>query len=153
MVRQGKYKYVTTRGLAPMLFDLEADPHELRDLAGTPALAPIEAELRSRAMQGWDPERVHSEILASQKRRRFLAEVAAKSGRYPNWAFQPYVNESKRYIRGAGGAGPTAVKRRARLPFVAPARPDRTEKSCMRALQRTDWRTTSRSNDSIAVHR
>jgi choline-sulfatase len=127
MVRQGRYKYVITRGLAPMLFDLEADPNELHDLAGTPALASIEAELRSRATEDWDPERVHAEILTSQKRRRFLAEVAAKSGRYPNWAFQPYVDESRRYIRGAGGAGPTAVKGRARLPFVTPAIPDRTE--------------------------
>jgi len=43
------------------------------------------------------------------------------------WAFQPHVDEPKRYIRRAGGAGPTAVKGRARLPFVAPAKPDRTE--------------------------
>ena len=127
MVRRGRHKYVTTRGLAPMLFDLEADPRELRDLAGTPELATVEAELRSLALERWDPERVHAEILASQKRRRFLADVAEKSGRYPNWAYQPHVDESKRYIRGAGGAGPTAVKGRARLPFVAPAKPDRTE--------------------------
>ncbi len=127
MVRRGRYKYVYTRGLAPMLFDLEADPQELRDLAGNPELAAVEAELKALAMQGWDPERVHAEILASQNRRRFLADVAEKSGRYPNWAFQPHVDESKRYIRGAGGAGPTAVKGRARLPFVAPAKPDRTE--------------------------
>ena len=127
MVRRGKYKYVYTRGLAPMLFDLEADPLELRDLAGAAHLAPIEAELQSLALKDWDPERVHAEILASQKRRRFLADVAERSGRYPNWAFQPYVDESKRYIRGSGGAGPTAVKGRARLPFVEPAKPDHAE--------------------------
>jgi len=127
MVRRGRYKYVFTRGLPPMLFDLESDPRELRDLAGRPELAAVETELRARALEGWDPERVHAEILASQKRRRFLAEVAARSGRYPNWAFQPYVDESKRYIRGAGGAGPTAVKGRARLPLVETAKPDRSE--------------------------
>lgn len=127
MVRRGKYKYVYTRGLVPMLFDLEADPLELRDLAGALHLAPLEAELRSLALKEWDPERVHAEILASQKRRRFISEVAERSGRYPNWAFQPYVDESKRYIRGSGAAGPTAVKGRARLPFVEPAKPDHAE--------------------------
>lgn len=127
MVRRGKYKYVYTRGLAPMLFDLEADPLELKDLAGDPLLAAVKAELLGLALQDWDPERVHTEILASQKQRRFLSQVAEKSGRYPNWAYQPFVDESKRFIRGSGGAGPTAVKARARLPFVAPAKPDRTE--------------------------
>lgn len=127
MVRRGRYKYVLTRGLAPMLFDLAADPLELHDLAGAAHLASVEAELLSLALKDWDPERVHAEILASQKRRRFLAQVAERSGRYPNWAFQPHVDASKRFIRGAGGAGPTAVKGRARLPFVEPARPDRAE--------------------------
>ncbi len=127
MVRRGQYKYVYTRGLAPMLFDLEADPLELHDLAGARHLASVEAELKAIALTDWDPERVHTEILASQKRRRFLAQVAERSGRYPNWAYQPYVDASKRYIRGSGGAGPTAVKGRARLPFVAPAKPDHTE--------------------------
>lgn len=127
MVRRGRYKYVYTRGLAPMLFGLEADPHELRDLAGTPDHATVEADLCAHALDGWDPERVHAGILASQKRRRFLMEAAARSGRYPNWAYQPYVDESRRYIRGAGSAGPTAVKGRARLPFVETAKPDRSE--------------------------
>ncbi len=127
MVRRGKYKYVYTRGLAPMLFDLEADPLELHDLAGSAHAAQVEAELKSLALTDWDPERVHTEILASQKRRPFLAAVAERSGRYPNRAFQPHVDESKRYVRGAGSAGATAVKGRARLPFVAPAKPDHTE--------------------------
>ena len=127
MVRAGPYKYVYTRGLAPMLFDLDADPDELNDLAGTAAYASVEAGLLQQALANWDPERVHARILASQKRRSYLARVAERSGRYPNWAYQPYVDESKRYIRGAGGAGPTAVKGRARLPFVAPAKPDRQD--------------------------
>ncbi|MDA1261013.1 MAG: choline-sulfatase [Planctomycetota bacterium] len=127
MVRAGPHKYVFTRGLAPMLFDLESDPEELHDLAGQPQLAAVEAGLRERALANWDPEQVHAEILASQKRRTWLAQVAARSGRYPNWAYQPYVDESKRYIRGAGGAGPTAVKGRARLPFVEAAQPDKSE--------------------------
>jgi len=127
MVRAGRYKYVYTRGLMPMLFDLERDPDELRNLAGMPEAHAIEERMRAQGLAGWDPDEVHQRILASQKRRLFLAEVAQRSGRYPNWAYQPFVDESKRFVRGAGGAGPTTVKGKARFPFVEPAQP-RTSK-------------------------
>ena len=54
-----------------------------------------------------------------------LAEVAASSDLYSNWAFQPFVDASKRYIRGAGSAGPTNAKSQARFPYVAALPPDR----------------------------
>lgn len=41
MLRQGKYKYIHYTGFAPELFDLEADPEEVRDLAGDPAMASV----------------------------------------------------------------------------------------------------------------
>jgi choline-sulfatase len=128
MVRQGRYKYVYTHGLKPMLFDLQRDLDELNDLAGRPEVRSIEERLHARLVQDWEPEEVHRRILQSQKQRLFLADVAQRSGRYSNWAYQPYVDESKRFIRGAGGAGPTAVKARARFPFVEPAQPDRVIK-------------------------
>ncbi len=127
MVREGRWKYVLTRGLPPMLFDLVADPDELHDLAGQPQVREHEARLHARAISGWDPEEVHAGILASQKRRAFLAQVAERSGRYPNWAFQPYVDASTQYVRGGGTSGPTGAKARARLPYVEPARPDRED--------------------------
>lgn len=125
MLREGPYKYVFTRGLPPMLFDLLADPDELNDLAGTPSLAATQARLHARLVEGWDPDTVHARILASQKRRLFLAGVAGSSPRYSNWAYQPFVDESKRYIRGSGGAGPTNAKSKARFPYVKPVEPDR----------------------------
>jgi choline-sulfatase len=124
MLREGRYKYIITRGLAPMLFDLAADPDELRDLAGQPAHADVQRRMHARLIADWDPEATHARILASQKRRLFLAEVAASSSRYPNWAYQPFVDETKRFIRGAGGAGPTSTKAKARFPFVKPVEPD-----------------------------
>jgi choline-sulfatase len=125
MVRDGVHKYVYTRGLKPMLFDLATDPDELRDLAGTPAVADVERRLHARALQGWDPEAIHARILESQKRRLFLAQSTALSPGYPNWAYQPFVDESRRFIRGAGSAGPTNAKSKARFPYVAPVPPDR----------------------------
>ena len=127
MVRESRHKYVYTRGLAPMLFDCVADPDELNNVAGQPRVAGIEQRLRKRALHGWDPEAMHRRILESQRRRLFLAETARRSGRYPNWSYQPFVDESKRFIRGGGAQGPTAAKAKARFPYVEPVAPDRTK--------------------------
>ena len=129
MVRQGRFKYIFTHGLPPMLFDLQADPHELNNLSGQAEHAQVEQALHQRLIQDWEPAQVHERILASQRQRLFLAEVAASSELYPNWAFQPYVDESKRFIRGSGTAGPTSIKARARFPYVEPVPPDRKTES------------------------
>jgi choline-sulfatase len=124
MVREGPWKYIYTRGLPPMLFNLESDPDELEDLAGVSQHAQVESRLHAKAIDGWDPEEVHARILASQKRRLFLAGVANSSDLYPNWAFQPFSDASKRYVRGSGSAGPTNAKSKARFPYVPPAPPE-----------------------------
>lgn len=126
MLRDGRWKYILTHGLPPLLFDLESDPHEMDNLAGTASHATIEARLHARIIQDWNPPEVHARILDSQKRRLFLADVQGSSPLYGNWAYQPFTDESKRFIRGSGGAGPTAVKGRARFPFVTPVQPDKT---------------------------
>lgn len=126
MLRDGRWKYILTHGLPPLLFDLESDPNEMDNLAGTASHATIEARLHARIIQDWNPPEVHARILDSQKRRLFLADVQGSSPLYGNWAYQPFTDESKRFIRGSGGAGPTAVKGRARFPFVTPVQPDKT---------------------------
>jgi choline-sulfatase len=66
MIRNGRFKYIHYVGYAPMLFDLERDPEELRDLAGDPAsseaLAACEAKLRAIV----DPEAVDARAKADQ---------------------------------------------------------------------------------------
>ena len=57
--------------------------------------------------------------------RELLAEVQGSSTLYNNWAYQPFTDESRRFIRGSGAAGPTSVKARARFPYVEPVKPDR----------------------------
>jgi choline-sulfatase len=125
MVRQGRWKYIFTHGLAPLLFDLQDDPDEQTNLAGLARLAQVQARLHARLVQDWEPAQIHERILASQRRRLFLDQVHGSSKMYSNWAYQPYVDESTRFIRGSGGAGPTSVKAKARFPFVEPVAPDR----------------------------
>lgn len=74
MLRKGRWKYVHCVHYPPQLFDLQADPEELVDLAGDRAhratLANMEAELRRH----FDPE----EVDARAKRRQ--AELLARVG-------------------------------------------------------------------------
>jgi choline-sulfatase len=125
MLRKGKFKYIFTYSLNPMLFDLQKDPLELNNLSGQAEFVEIEQSLHLRLIHDWEPKQVHERILASQRRRLFLAEVAASSPLYHNWAFQPHVDESKRFIRGSGTSGPTSIKARARFPYVEPIQPDK----------------------------
>jgi choline-sulfatase len=126
MVRQGDYKYIYTTGLPPMLFNLKQDPHEQCDLAGSSDYAAVQAKMHALLVADWDPVKTHERILQSQKRRLFLDKVRASSERYDNWAFQPFVDERKRFIRGSGASGPTSAKAKARFPFVEPIKPDKS---------------------------
>jgi choline-sulfatase len=116
MIRQGRHKYVYTHGHAAQLYDLAADPAELRNLAGTAAHAPIEGKLRERLLENWDPQEVMDLVLASQRRRLFLNRVAQDSGQRANWSFQAFRDDQQRFVR----AGASGTKARARFPFVPP---------------------------------
>jgi choline-sulfatase len=76
MIRHGEYKYIHYVGMPPMLFDLEADPHERIDLGRDPlhaaTVATCEAALRSVV----DPEAMDRLAKADQAAR--IAEVGGK---------------------------------------------------------------------------
>ena len=115
MVRDGPHKYLYTHGHPAQLFDLADDPHELRNCAGDPALADVEAALRAAVLDGWDAEAVQRDVLASQRRRLFLKHAQAASGVVHDWSFQATRDDSRRFVRASGAAG---AKARARFPFV-----------------------------------
>ena len=62
MVRRGRHKLAYYDGQPVQLFDLEADPHEVHDLADDPAHAGAVTELTALVLDGWDPARVRTEI-------------------------------------------------------------------------------------------
>jgi len=56
MIRHGRFKYVHYVKYAPQLFDLDADPEELNDLAGAAAYRGVLAECRQRLLGLCDPD-------------------------------------------------------------------------------------------------
>lgn len=104
MVRRGRYKYWVSQGLPPVLHDLEADPDELTNIAGTPEVAAIEAELHRRLMADWDPEATRQRILESQARRLFLRDLTEKTPKYSNWSPVIVQDDANRYVRGRQAA-------------------------------------------------
>ena len=69
MVRRGRYKLIHHVGHAPELFDLAADPSELRDLAEDSAARPIIAELMAELRRLCDPELADARAKADQRQR------------------------------------------------------------------------------------
>ena len=115
MLRDGRFKYIYTHGHPAQLYDLEADPRELRNLAGDPEHAAVESTLRTAVLANWDADAVHRDVLASQRRRLFLKQAAAASGVSHDWSWQATRDDRRRFVRAGGAAG---AKARARFPFV-----------------------------------
>lgn len=97
-VRQGRYKYVAAYGGEPLLFDLESDPHEWCNLAGRPELAAVEARLRARAYEGWDPAQIDADELRAQQQRLYLHQANRRNADH-SWDYQPFFDASKVYSR------------------------------------------------------
>ena len=121
MVRKGNYKYIYCETDPPLLFDLEADPDELDNLAESESHGGVLSDMHDELLRVWNPQQYKSDALASQKRQWFIHRVSKTT---PNpWVFQPSSNAKDQYVRS--GANTTIVKGQARLPYVEPARPDK----------------------------
>ena len=99
MIRREQYKYIHSGDYAPLLFNLENDPDELNNLAGTPEVAAIEESFRSEVLNRWDEEALTQQILKDQKRRLFIQRTLTK-GKYTSWDFNAGGEAQKDWFRG-----------------------------------------------------
>ena len=86
MLRRGRHKYIRCGDDPELLFDLDADPHELDNRAA--AEPDVCAALRAEADRRWDLPALHAAVLRSQDERRLVVE-ALRSGRPAPWSFVP----------------------------------------------------------------
>ena len=98
MIRRHRFKYVWSEPDGPQLFDLAADPHELRNLAADPSLSVTAADFRAEVDQQWDSRRIHGEVLDSQRARR-VVDHALRTGRHVPWEHVPLPDSVNQYMR------------------------------------------------------
>ena len=123
MLRKNGYKYVYCEDDPGMLFDLNGDPKELRNLCGDPEHRDIEQDMLADILSRWDPAAMKADIMRSQKRRHFVQKVLLQGNRAP-WDYQPYRDASKEFVRSAGSTNTTLTKGLARFPYLEPVAPD-----------------------------
>jgi choline-sulfatase len=97
-LRKGRWKLVLCPLDPDMLFDMQADPQELHNLASDPNHAETLAELKAEAVAHWDIARFDADVRASQARRWVVYE-ALRNGAYFPWDFQPLQKASEQYMR------------------------------------------------------
>jgi choline-sulfatase len=97
-LRDGRYKLTLCDKDPPLLFDLDADPKELTNLADDPAHAEILTRLTAQARQRWNLAAFDAAVRESQAR-RWVVYAALRNGAYYPWDYQPLQKASERYMR------------------------------------------------------
>ncbi len=98
MIRRGREKFIHAPGDPDQLYDVLADPDERRNLAGLPEAAARVGALRAEVARRWDMAALREAVLASQRRRLFVA-AALRQGRRSSWDWQPPRDASQQYVR------------------------------------------------------
>lgn len=115
MIRRGPWKFAYSEQDPLLLFNLDSDPQELHNLAESSEHKGILAGFLAEARERWDIPAIHAATLASQRRRRLVAE-ALSQGKLTSWDHQPWIDASQQYMRNHIDLDD--LERRARFPQV-----------------------------------
>jgi choline-sulfatase len=98
MLRRGRWKYVCTDTDPEQLFDLDADPLELDNVAERPEHAQTVAAFRDDVRRRWDADQLKEAVRRSQQARLVLFQALRRGSLFP-WDYQPLRKASEQYIR------------------------------------------------------
>jgi choline-sulfatase len=98
MIRRGPYKFIYSEQDPCLLFDVHNDPKEREELSQSADHQQLFNDFLAEARAKWDIPAIHHQVLASQRRRRFVAESLAL-GKLKSWDHQPLVDASQQYMR------------------------------------------------------
>ena len=98
MFRKGDLKFIYCDCDDPMLFDLSADPKELKNLADDDKYRNSVESFTQQIRDKWDLSEVREDVIASQQARLFIQQVMDKK-RTTSWDYQPYRDASDDYVR------------------------------------------------------
>jgi choline-sulfatase len=97
MIRRNRFKFLHSNVDPDQLFDLQDDPHELHNIANEQN--DLVSDLRSEINRHWgDLHLLHNQVLASQRRRLFVAKALA-TGSFTSWDWQPVRDARNMYVR------------------------------------------------------
>ncbi len=98
MIRRGPYKFMYSEQDPCLLYNTEQDPFELEELSGSAEHQTVFQAFLNEARSKWDIPAIHHQVLASQRRRRFVAG-ALSLGTLKSWDHQPFTDASQQYMR------------------------------------------------------
>lgn len=101
MIRRGSYKYVSSSTDPALLFNVDADPRELNNLAADPGHQQMVRDLEQEVDEKWNEAWLTEQIYLSQKRRRLVLDATNKSRR-PRWNHGEIPDEEVVWYRGDG---------------------------------------------------
>jgi len=114
MIRRDNIKLIYTHGHPDLMYDLDADPHELENIIDHPDYEKVAAKMKAELLADWDPEAVLQSCLQSQKERLFIQNTTQG---IPHWAYVARDGDGARFIRNDSAVG---TKAKARYPFIEP---------------------------------
>ena len=118
MVKRGPWKLMWLEGEDTLLYNTIDDPNEIDNRVDDPALSDIRSEMEKILFNGFNPKELRKTIFASQRQRLAIHKA---TGGDPTYVKIIREDDGQRYIRNAGAAD---TKAKARLPNVAPVKPD-----------------------------